>query len=178
MHSSVATPFFLWITGLAGSGKTTIATEVHRRLKGIFDNVVLLDGDVLRGIFGGDVGHDPEGRFQNALRISRLCKFLVEQDVNVVCSTMSLFSEIHEMNRLVTPHYYEVYVDVPMEELVRRNKKGLYSRALRGEIEHVVGVDLPFDRPANPHLIIANAEQTGLEEKVAKVVDLFLETAR
>lgn len=171
--SSAITPFLIWITGLAGSGKTTIATEVHRQIKRVVSNVVLLDGDILRELFGGGVGHDPDGRYQNALRIVRLCKFLLEQDINVVCSTMSLFSEIHEMNRKLTPCYYEIYVDVPMDELERRDKKGLYSRALRGEIEHVVGVDLPFDRPKNPQLTIDNSDLTGLSEKAEMVVRLL-----
>lgn len=168
-------PFLIWITGLAGSGKTTIATEVHRHLKIRMDNVVLVDGDAVRDMFGADLGHDPQARYENALRITRLCKFLVEEGISVVCSTMSLYSTIHTMNRGITPRYFEVFVDVPMEELVRRDKNRLYSRALQGEIEHVVGVDQAFDRPKNPHLTIDNRQLTALEDKAKSVVRLILE---
>lgn len=171
---TVSDPFLVWITGLAGSGKTTIATEVHRKLKTRMGNVVLLDGDAVRDMFGQDLGHDPKARYENALRITRLCKFLVKQGINVVCSTMSLYVAIHRMNRDITPHYFEVLVDVPIEELIRRDKNRLYSRALQGEIEHVVGIDQAFDRPKNPHLTIDNCELTALEDKAESVVRLIL----
>jgi adenylylsulfate kinase-like enzyme len=86
----------IWITGLAGSGKTTLAKEVYNQLKKAYPNVVLIDGDHLREIFGGSTGYTSEERLENAKRLSRLCHFLVNENIHVVCATMSLFKEIHE----------------------------------------------------------------------------------
>ncbi len=165
----------VWLTGLAGSGKTTIGREVYKNLKNGDDNVVFLDGDGIREIFGNDLGHDPEDRLKNAWRIAKLCRFLVEQGLVVVCSTMSLYKEIHEYNRELDGRYFEVYIHAPLEELVRRDQKGLYSRALKGEINHVVGVDLPFDKPAQNHIEIDNTELNRLEDKAEKILAMIWE---
>ena len=163
----------IWITGLAGAGKTTIATALYERLKRRYNNLVLLDGDDFRELMGQDVGYDLDSRKIMARRMSRLCKYLTTQGIHVICATISMHKEIHEFNRSVVKDYYEILVDVSMENLVAQDKKRLYSRALKHEIYDVVGVDLPFDRPVHPDLVIDNNVHNALDAKVQKILGVI-----
>ncbi|MBN2782737.1 MAG: adenylyl-sulfate kinase [Campylobacterales bacterium] len=163
----------IWITGLSGSGKTTIGKEVYKNLKEKYLNTVFLDGDSFREILGNDLGHTPKDRLENAKRIHRMCKFLISQNINVVCATMSLFKEIHQLNREAMKNYYEILIECDMDELVRRNQKGLYSKALNGEDVNVTGVNATYDKPKFCDLTIDNSKQNNLEEKVQKILDLI-----
>lgn len=163
----------LWITGLSGSGKTTIGKEVYKRLKQKNQNIVFLDGDSFREILGNDLGHTPKDRLENAKRISRMCQFLISQEINVVCATMSLYKEVHELNRLEIEDYIEVFIKCDIDELIRRDQKGLYSKAVKGEVENVVGINLPYDKPSICELIIDNSLQDNLEEKVQEILKLI-----
>ena len=146
----------IWIIGLSGTGKTTLANEVVNRIRELKGKVVLLDGDLIRDLFGNDVDHTIEGRKLNAERLSVLTKYLADQDINVVAAVLSIFPEWRRWNRENINSYAEVYVKSSMETLVRRDIKDLYERAIKGEIENVVGVDIPFPEPDNPELIIEN----------------------
>jgi len=141
----------IWITGLSGAGKTTLAKEVVLRLRSIGKHVVFLDGDELREIFGAAEAnarnHGREGRLALAMRYAHLCRVIASQGVIVVIATISLFREVHLWNRENLPGYFEVYLDVPIEELRRRDPKGIYRRFDTGEIKHVAGLDLPIDVP-------------------------------
>ena len=162
----------IWITGLSGAGKTTIGSEVFKLLKSKYNNTVFLDGDVIRDILGNDLGHDIEDRKKNAIRISKMCEFLTKQNINVVCSTMSLFKEIHDLNKLNIKYYYEIYIDVNIEELVKRDSKGLYAKALKGEIKDVIGIDLPYDKPENPCMVINNVDlEISIEQKALNIIN-------
>ena len=163
----------IWITGLAGAGKTTIATALYKRLKGKYTNLVLLDGDDFRELMGQDVGYDLDSRKIMARRMSRLCRYLTNQGIHVICATISMHKEIHEFNRSEVKDYYEILVDVSMENLVAQDKKQLYSRALKHEIYDVVGVDLPFDRPVHPDLVIDNNVHNALDAKVQKILGVI-----
>lgn len=145
-----------WITGLAGSGKTTIGSALFRLIRKEKPNVVHLDGDQLRSIFGNGKGYSREERFELAMSYARLCKNLAEQDIDVVISTISLFGECHRWNRDNIPGYREIYLRVPMEILIKRDQKKIYSRAMKGETNNVIGVDIPFDEPTTPDCVIDN----------------------
>lgn len=162
----------LWITGLSGAGKTTIATEVYTLLKNLHSNIVFIDGDVIREILGNDLGHDIEDRKKNAVRISKMCEFLTGQNIHVVCATMSLFKEIHNLNRENIEEYYEIFIDVPMEELIKRDSKGLYAKALKGENKNVMGIDLPYDEPKNPFMKIDNSTlEVSIHDKAVNIIE-------
>lgn len=163
----------IWITGLAGSGKSTIGKKVYERIKPNVPNTVFLDGDLFRSVLGDDLGHDPEGRIKNAKRIANMCKLLVDQDINVICATMSLYREVHDFNRINISEYCEIFVTCTQEELIRRDQKGLYSKAIRGEINNVVGVDLPYDCPEKADLILDNTSFQNLEANVEKIMKLI-----
>ena len=146
----------VWVIGLSGSGKTTlsegIVDEVRRRGR----KVILLDGDRVRELYGNDLGHDLADRRANAERICRLCGFLDEQGIDVVCAILSLFPESRAWCRENLSAYYEIFIDAPIEQLMERDVKGIYSRYQRGEISDVAGLDLAFPRPDTPDLLINN----------------------
>ena len=145
----------IWITGLAGAGKTTLATKLCKRFRQENSNVIQLDGDILRDLFVGGLGADTsrEARLKLSFGYSKLCKLLAGQGFIVVIATVSLFKEIHKWNRSNIPVYKEVFLKVPFEELEARDQKGLYSKFHNGEIKDVVGLDIDFDEPLNPDFV-------------------------
>lgn len=147
----------IWLNGLSASGKTTVGRRLAARLKEQHENVVYLDGDILRDVWGDKLGHDVPSRHVNATRISRFCGLLDKQGIHVVAAVMSMFPEWQAWNRANFSAYFEVLIDVPMEVLERRESKGLYSGFRDGTLKQVVGLDIPFPRPANPDLVIDNA---------------------
>jgi len=146
----------IWIIGLSGTGKTTLASQVVERIRQLNGKVILLDGDLIRTLLGNDVDHTIEGRRRNAQRLSVLSKFLADQGIHVVAAVLSMFPEWRRWNRENIPDYSEVYIKASMQTLLRRDIKNLYARAARGEIVNVVGVDIPFPEPENPELVIEN----------------------
>jgi len=163
----------IWITGLSGSGKTTIGKEVYKKLKENHINTLFLDGDNFREILGNDLGHTPKDRLENAKRIHRMCKFLTSQDINVVCATMSLFKEIHDLNREEIKEYKEIFIECDIDELVKRDQKGIYSKALKGESISVAGVNADYDKPQDCELVIDNSKKENLGEKVEMILDII-----
>ncbi len=161
-----------WITGLSGAGKTTIGKALYEHLRLLKLNVVFLDGDVLRSVFGTLHGHSVEDRKKLAQSYSNLCKMLTDQGIDVVCSTMSLFREVHVFNRSSIENYYEIFVECEMKELIMRDQKGIYSKALNGELNDVIGINLPYDHPENCDLVIDNTNKNSLQEKVQKILNL------
>ncbi len=141
----------IWITGLSGAGKSTLAYEVVARLRSAGNTVVMLDGDELREVFGAVAAnaqnHGREGRLALAMQYAHLCRILAAQGLTVVIATISLFREVHTWNRAHLPRYFEVYLKVPVDELRRRDPKGIYRRFDAGELNHVAGLDLPIDEP-------------------------------
>ena len=146
----------VWIIGLSGSGKTTLAQEITSLLRQEGRIVALVDGDVIREIFQNDVDYSLEGRRRNANRICELCRFLEDQGILVICSILSIFQESRDWNRENFQNYFEVYIDAPVEQLISRDSKGLYSKYLRGEVQSVAGMDLDFPIPTAPDLTIKN----------------------
>lgn len=147
-----------WLTGLSGAGKTTLATELAARMREQGESVVLLDGDELREVFGAAAAnsnnHGRDGRLALAFQYAHLCRVIASQGLTVVIATISLFKEIHAWNRKHLPGYFEIYLKVPIEELRRRDPKGIYKRFDTGELTDVAGLDLPIDEPIDAHWVI------------------------
>ena len=141
----------IWITGLSGAGKSTLAHQVVLRLRAAGKSVVMLDGDELREVFGAVAAnaqnHGREGRLALAMRYAHLCRVIASQGLTVVIATISLFREVHTWNRAHLPGYFEVYLKVPVDELRRRDPKGIYRRFDAGELNNVAGLDLSIDEP-------------------------------
>ena len=146
----------IWIIGLSGSGKTTLAQKVMSEIKDSMNNVILLDGDIIRELFDNDLGFSLNDRLVNAKRICKLGKFLNDNGFHVICSILSIFPETRKWNRDHVSEYYEVYIDTPIEALVLRDTKGIYKKFQKGEIKNVVGMDIKFPIPENPDLKISN----------------------
>ena len=146
----------IWITGLSGAGKSSLAIEVTLRLKKYSSNVILLDGDELRIVFATNnyqtgVDYTKNERLEKAMQYARLCRYLSEQGFIVVIATISMFNEIYRFNRLNLHNYFEVFLDVPLKELYKRDPKGIYSRYKRGKLRNIAGLDLLVDLPKNAH---------------------------
>jgi adenylylsulfate kinase len=159
----------IWLIGMSASGKTTIGKKLYEKLK---DNSskkwIFLDGDTFRNILGEDLGHTIEDRRKNAYRISRFCEFLSSQGINVLACVLSIFHDNQKYNKEIISNYKEVYIDVSFENLVKRDNKQLYKKALNGEIKDVVGVDIEFKPPYSPDLIIDNNKDNPNYEQMIK----------
>tara|TARA_R110002167_G_scaffold82433_2_gene224962 strand:- start:735 stop:1250 length:516 start_codon:yes stop_codon:yes gene_type:complete len=162
----------IWLIGLSAAGKTTVGRLLAERLKARHPSLVFLDGDLLRDVWGDRLGHDVEGRVRNAHRISHLCRMLDAQNIHVVAAVLSLFPEWQQWNREHFRRYYEIFLDVPMSVLEERDPKGLYARARAGQEPNVVGIDIPFPRPAAADLTIAPPLALAEPERiVAHILD-------
>lgn len=155
----------IWITGLSGSGKSTVAKLIFDLIKKRTPNTVIIDGDFFREITGNDLGHKLEDRIKNAYRIVKMCKYLYDQDINVICSTMSLYREIHEFIYGNFENPLIAYLDVSMEELKKRNQKGLYSDG-----KNVTGIDLPFDEPTNKEFVLKVNNENNLDKIIKEIL--------
>ncbi|WP_370153359.1 adenylyl-sulfate kinase [Ferrovibrio sp.] len=150
----------LWLTGLSGAGKSTIAQAVHALAKPRMPGLVLIDGDVIRALFGAGLGYKEADRYQQIGRIQRLAGMLSGQDIRVIVAALYCHPDLMAWNRANLPGYFEVYVDAPLNLVRQRDVKGLYARALAGETSDVVGVDIPWHAPQAPDLIIDTANET------------------
>jgi adenylylsulfate kinase len=139
----------------------------------------LLDGDELREVFGAaavnEANHGREGRLALAMQYAHLCRILAAQGLTVVIATISLFREVHEWNRAHLPGYFEVYLKVPLEELRRRDPKGIYRRFDAGEIKNVAGLDLPVDEPQTPDWVVEFDPHRSIEVTVNELMRVMKE---
>ena len=141
----------IWITGLSGVGKTTLAQELIKLIIVTGEPVIHLDGDKLREIFGvverNSQNYDRNARLGLAMKYSKLTNVLCSQGFTVVISTISMFNEIYDWNRTNLPNYFEVYLKIPLDELRRRDPKNIYNQYDEGIIKNVAGLDLLVDEP-------------------------------
>jgi len=154
----------IWLTGLSGAGKTTIGREIHRIWKQEEPNTVLVDGDAVRSLVrfnSGDDAYSLKGRHEAASRYCDICKWLDDENINVVCCTISFYDDLRARNRANLSNYFEAFVYAPMDILIKRDVKNLYEPALRGDIQNVVGVDLLLEEPTDPDLRIDNSTDCG-----------------
>lgn len=155
----------IWITGLSGAGKTTLAKAVSEKLA----HSILLDGDNMREALGWQTsGFDAMGRLNLALTYSRLANMLARQGFVVVVATISLFHRVHAWNRANMPGYLEVFLDVPAEVRRSRDPKGLYAAEKKGKVTNMAGNTVAVEFPLNPDLRLD--ENYSLEASVAAVL--------
>jgi len=171
-----------WLTGLSGAGKSTLGSLLYEHLRSRKDSVVYLDGDILREVFGGLHGHTIDERRLLAMSYARMCRILSLQGIDVVCATISMFHSVRRWNRENIPAYFEVYLNVPIEVLIQRDQKQLYSRALRGEVSDVMGVNVDIEAPESPDVVLVNDGSHGPEELLyqllSSIEEVLVEKAR
>ena len=144
----------IWITGLSGAGKTTVCTALHALLKPSLPEVVMLDGDSVRAAFGHDLGHEERDRVLQVRRLQGIAKVLSEQGLVVLVAVLYNNPELLTWNRTHLGNYFEVFIDAPLALVRARNPKQLYSKAARGEVRNVVGIDIPWHPPQHPDLVV------------------------
>jgi bifunctional enzyme CysN/CysC len=162
----------VWLTGLSGAGKTTIAREVERRLFAGGAQTMLLDGDTLRHGLNGDLGFSPADRAENVRRVGEVARLFFEQGSIVLCTFVSPYRADRDRVRALVPEgrFVEVHVHCGLDELKRRDPKGLYAKAERGEIPELTGVSAPYEAPERPELVI-DTGASGVEEGVLSVLE-------
>ncbi|WP_289075116.1 adenylyl-sulfate kinase [uncultured Bacteroides sp.] len=165
----------IWFTGLSGSGKSTIAIALERELqkRGLLCRI--LDGDNIRSGINNNLGFSEEDRVENIRRIAEIGKLFVDTGIITIAAFISPNSDIREMaaNIIGKENFLEIFVSTPIEECERRDVKGLYAKARRGEIKNFTGISAPFEAPANPALSI-DTSKLSVEESVNKLLELIL----
>jgi adenylyl-sulfate kinase len=161
--------FVVWLTGLSGAGKSTIATSLATQFHNQGRRVEVLDGDTLRTHLGQELGFSRADRDTNVRRIGFLAKLLARNGVIVIAAVISPYRSVRDELRTGLDRFLEVYVQCPLDELVRRDTKGLYARALRGEITNLTGVSDPYEAPLSPEVTLRTDRQT-LDESVTSVL--------
>ncbi len=161
--------FTLWFTGMSGAGKTTLATAVEEILRDRGLKVELLDGDVVRTNLSKGLGFSKEDRDTNIKRIGFVCKLLTRNGVVAIGSAISPYREVRDFLRQDIGRFVEVYCKCPMEVLIERDVKGLYKKALAGEIENFTGVSDPYEEPLNAEVVV-NTDTETHQESVGKIL--------
>jgi adenylylsulfate kinase-like enzyme len=163
----------IWITGLSAAGKSTVANELSGRLRAEGVPVVLLDGNEMREALGVVGAFDSGSRRRLGLTYGRLCKMLSRQGHTVICATISLYHEVHAWNRRNIARYFEVLLDAPLDELARRDFRGIYRGDRAGD---VVGLGLAAEFPKAPDLVVPNFGEVT-PTTVAKRIHQFCASA-
>ena len=162
--------FTAWFTGLPCSGKTTIADGVAEVLRGRGLKVERLDGDIVRKGLTSDLGFSKEDRDENIKRVTYVAKLLTRNDVAVLATFVSPYRERRAKTREEIGDFVEIYTRCPVEICIERDDKGMYKKAIAGEIKDFTGIDDPYEEPEGPELIL-DTDKMGVEECVQKVLD-------
>ena len=169
----------LWFTGLSGSGKSTVAMGVERELhaQGILCRI--LDGDNVRAGINNNLGFSAEDRIENIRRIAEIGKLFVQTGVVTLACFVSPTNDIRQMARKIVGEedFLEVYISTPIEECERRDVKGLYARARKGEVKNFTGISAPFEAPVSPDIAI-DTSKIPLEESVRTLTELIIKRVK
>lgn len=166
----------LWFTGLSGSGKSTVSTELEKHLYAIGCHTYTLDGDNIRHGLNSDLSFSTDDRKENIRRIGEVAQLFADSGTITLTAFISPFREDRAKVRslLKSDEFIEIYVECSIEECARRDVKGLYKKAKAGEIKDFTGISSPYETPENPEIIV-NTEKETLEESVSKIIDYLME---
>lgn len=160
----------LWFTGLSGSGKTTLAKELKEYLSVYKIPVFILDGDITRDGLNSDLGFSKKDRDENTRRGAEIAKMLSDQNILVIVSFISPYKDQRKLaHNIIGDSFHEIYISTPLEECISRDPKGLYKKALSGEIENFTGVSDPYEPPTNPFLQIDTS--IGIYKNVFQILN-------
>tara|TARA_Y100000741_G_C18171863_1_gene525592 strand:- start:359 stop:883 length:525 start_codon:yes stop_codon:yes gene_type:complete len=164
----------LWITGISGSGKTTIGKSFYKKFKKKHKNTIFLDGDEFRSLFGNDLKYSIKDRDKNAQRMTAFVKYLSNQKINLIISANITSNKYRVWCKKNLKNFIQIYIKARIQSLIKRDYKGLYKKALNKKIKNVVGVDLPFKDPKKIDLILHNDETKTKFLKKTEEVEKFL----
>lgn len=162
--------FTVWFTGLPCSGKSTIADTIAKELKQKGRNVERLDADIIRKHLWKELGYSKEDRDENIRRAAYLAHLLTRNGIVVLASFVSPYRELRDYARQFIGNFIEVYVECPVEICIQRDTRGMYKKALAGEIPNFTGISDPYEEPLSPEVLI-KSDKEPLDESVAKVLD-------
>lgn len=151
----------IWLTGISGAGKTTLSDAIARRFKPLIPELIQIDGDEIRALFGASLSFQEADRYEQIQRIQRLANMLDRQKMVVLVAALYGHPDLFAWNRANFSKYYEIYLEAPLELVHRRDPKSLYRKASIGEMPHVVGLDIPWHAPANPHIRIDSSQENN-----------------
>ena len=159
----------VWFTGMSGAGKTALAVPLEQELRRRGLKVERLDGDIVRESLTRDLGFSKEDRDKNIERVTFVAKLLTRNGVIVLCSFISPYREVRAKVAKEVGNFVEVYCYAPLETLIERDVKGLYKKALAGEIENFTGVSDPYEPPENPD-VTTDSSAESIEESLGKIL--------
>jgi adenylyl-sulfate kinase len=162
--------FTLWFTGMSGAGKSTISALLEKQLRDAGAKVEVLDGDVVRTHLSKGLGFSKEDRDINIRRIGWVCEVLSRNGVIAIAAAISPYRAVRDEVRSRIPNFVEVYVECPVEVLAQRDVKGLYKKALAGEIAQFTGVSDPYEPPLDPEVVVNSARETP-EDSAKRIWD-------
>lgn len=162
--------FVVWLTGLSGSGKSTIARGLEKELRTRGLKVEAFDGDEVRKNLSKGLGFSKEDRDTHNKRVIYVCRLLVRNGVNAIVSLISPYRSTRAYARKQLPNFVEVYMKCSLEECIRRDPKGLYKKALAGEITNMTGIQDPYEEPLNSELTL-NTESDTSKQNIRKILE-------
>ena len=163
----------IWFTGLSGSGKSTIANELDLELNSRGLKTYVLDGDNVRMDLNKDLGFSPKDRKENIRRISEVAKLFADSGTIVMTAFISPYSEDRKSARnVIGSDFIEVFVNTPIEECIKRDPKGLYKKAMAGEIKGFTGIDAPYEEPLSPEICLSNL---SISDSVDILIDYLIQ---
>jgi adenylylsulfate kinase len=161
----------IWMTGLSGAGKTTLCEALTQRLKAALPALTNLDGDVVRQVFGGELGYAETDRVTQIKRIQSLAEMLDRQGMVVLVAALYAHPDLLAWNRATFDDYFEIYLNAPIGLVQQRDPKGLYAKAAAGTMSQVVGLDIPWHAPVNPDLTIDMTVGRSVDETADMIID-------
>lgn len=161
--------YVIWLTGMSGAGKSTLAQHLADILRSREERVEVLDGDVVREHLSQGLGFSRADRDTNIARIAFVAQLLARNGVNVLVAAISPYRAARQAARTQIGRFLEVYVECPLDELVRRDVKGLYARALARKLQHFTGVSDPYEAPLDPDVLV-RTDQESIEQSAARVL--------
>jgi adenylylsulfate kinase len=161
--------FTCWLTGLSGAGKSTIATELSKSLNILSIPAEVIDGDVIRKHLSSDLGFSSKDRETNVLRVGYVCSLLNKHGINTIVALISPCNETRNKVRDSLDNFIEIYVDCPLVECIKRDPKGLYQKALSGDIPEFTGISSPYNPPDHPEITLKTDEE-DVKQSVQKIL--------
>ncbi len=160
----------IWVTGMSAAGKTTLCRALYDMIKPSMANLVLLEGETLRGVFGDDLGYEIHDRVEGVHRLRGLADTLTRQDIGIIAASVYLDDELSDWNRANLPGYFEVFLDASLETVQSRDPRGLYAKAVAGTMSNVVGFDIPLGQLSSPDMIVDVDHAPPAIETALKIV--------